>query len=121
KSLQLHPDDTAWFAARCRAVLETGTQLTAIPVRMLTEDGVATWFLATGSARADAEGEPSVGGYVIEVPYARLSVENLYAAVLDSLVEKVAITDRRGDIVETNRAWEASEAGSLVPGRRVSL
>jgi len=118
RSHPVHPGDAAWFGARACEALDSGQQFIALPVRLVDGDKQVGWFLASGGTQADVP--YSLAGFIIEVAYARPSVESLYASVLDSLTEKVAITDRRGVIVETNRAWAASDADSLVPGRRVS-
>jgi len=121
-SLRVHADDAVWFSARCREALESGAQAVALPVRAYVEDDTVAWFLAAGGLRTDVDGTVGLGGFVVEVVYARLSVESLYAAVLDSLTEQVAIANGRGEIVETNRAWAAAaDTQSLVPGRRISL
>lgn len=119
RSLCVHVDDAAWFGARAGEVLDSGRQFISLPVRLFVGEEAA-WFLASGRTQGSAR-RSSLAGFIIEIMYARLSVESLYASVLDSLLEKVVITDRRGVVVETNRAWAATDADSLVPGRLVSI
>lgn len=115
---RVHADDADWFAARAREVLDSGQKQIALPVRLLVEDDAVAWFLATGHARNDDSAVSAFEGFLTEVMDPRSFLQSPYAAVVDSLVEKVAITDRHGEIVETNQAWAASDTDLPVPGCR---
>jgi signal transduction histidine kinase len=123
----VHPDDARWFAARAREAVRGGWRSLELQIRLLNGDEGVSWFLATG--RLPSNGGPAtvLSGLVVEIgDTAKLaarvsSIESFYGTVLDSLVEEVAIVDRRGEIIETNRAWTMGCSASFIAGQRLAI
>ena len=80
--------------------------------RMLHADGSTRWFLSRGKLVPHAAGEPvRVLGTSIDVTERRRiaeelrSLETLWAAMLASLSEHIAIVDRLGTVMAVNDGW----------------
>jgi diguanylate cyclase (GGDEF)-like protein/PAS domain S-box-containing protein len=105
---RLHPEDRHLAEQRLRALIEERTPYYESIFRLRHRDGEHRWLYARGQLLLDEEGQPSrFIGTSSDITQRRADEDSLRqaAAVFDSTLEGVLVTDRELNIVHVNPAF----------------